>query len=864
MPTPEQVDKAIEVMRRQSINVNYFFSKLDDPSWIVPLRNRCLLNPPPLVIGENGNFYGTHIWPQADYLKRMAKKDDRKVQEQVLEIMLEVGTTNNYFIHEHFAKAALALQPDLAEKWANHEIKWLPNNRTYSLLENSLGRLISYLANKGKIDTALALAKELLAVFEDPDADKKKKPKDAAERIACSTLEPHFRCDKYNYEQILKKNIPDLAKEAPVQTFELLSRLLEKYVVYSLPEGEKAKPHDLLMVSRPAIEDHEQNSNFYIHFHLINILRNVVVDICRKDSEKLSEIVVKLESYKWSIFRRIALYLLTIIDPIPIKLAEERLVNDDLFDNSDVHHEYFHLIEKRFGNLSSEGKAKILGWIDAGQDYSKRDDLSEEQKKQRTRYWQYRQLCAIESFLDERRKDQFRALKEEFKEPGIPPDFHTWHSGISIGGPESPKTPEELSEMPMAELLQYLKDWKPSGKWMAPTPDGLGSVLNEMVANAPENFTAQIDRFMDKDLNPTYVKYLFRGFIRAIENKKPLQFESVFKLCKWVLNQSDKHPSRKIPEGLRENFDIDLNWKSTRHEIARLFEEKIFKDETGLPFELKEDAWAIVNILTEDPDPTLEYEKEYGGDNMDPLTLSLNHTRGKALHAVMSYAMWLYRRINQRENKKVTLADMSWVQTVLENHLNIKNSYGMCQTDRAIYGQWLPQIVHIGADWVTKNLDLIFPRVTELQPLREAAWNTYLLYSSQLYHNVTRLIEKIYREEILALEKKDIGEDMYKSPETRLAEHIVIQYLWKEFELEDGGLVDLLFQKAPEKLNAHTLYYLGRDVFGSKEKTDPEIVQRLIKLWEWRIKKANGIDKISKKELAAFGWWFAGGEFEPA
>ena len=30
--------------------------------------------------------------------------------------------------------------------------------------------------------------------------------------------------------------------------------------------------------------------------------------------------------------------------------------------------------------------------------------------------------------------------------------------------------------------------------------------------------------------------------------------------------------------------------------------------------------------------------QKYGGDNMDPLTLSLNTIRGKALHAVMGYA----------------------------------------------------------------------------------------------------------------------------------------------------------------------------------------------------------------------------------
>ena len=95
MPTPEQVERAIQIMRRQSVNVTYFFTKLDDPTWLEPLRERGLLGDPPELIADgNGVLRGTHLWPQAEYLKRMARKNDRQVKEQVLEIMESVAGTH--------------------------------------------------------------------------------------------------------------------------------------------------------------------------------------------------------------------------------------------------------------------------------------------------------------------------------------------------------------------------------------------------------------------------------------------------------------------------------------------------------------------------------------------------------------------------------------------------------------------------------------------------------------------------------------------------------------------------------------------------------------------------------------------------
>ena len=53
-------------------------------------------------------------------------------------------------------------------------------------------------------------------------------------------------------------------------------------------------------------------------------------------------------------------------------------------------------------------------------------------------------------------------------------------------------------------------------------------------------------------------------------------------------------------------------------------------------------------MLTNDPEPTPEYEEKYGGSNMDPAHIAINTTRGEAMHAVVYYGCWVYRNLERQ------------------------------------------------------------------------------------------------------------------------------------------------------------------------------------------------------------------------
>lgn len=843
----------------------YLFNKLTDPSWVKPLHEKGFFDNPFELFREDDSTQG-YPWPQSEYLKRMAEQGDNNTNKQVLEIMQEVGRkTDNYFIHEDFTKAALAMSVDLAVLWAEFEIKWLrKGNKTHGFLEDDFGNLASKLANEGRSDVAVRFAEELLNVLPDPDAEKKSIPKNEAEEIAFSVLQPQIRCERYNYEEILKKNMPDLRNAAPFETLDLLCKLLEKAIIYSNAKGETGKPYDLTRIWRPAIESNNQNYSDMIDGPLITAVRDTAETICKENPSKIKDVVEKIESFGWNVFKRIGLYLLTVLNKPPMAMIKERLLCETAFDAPAFRHEYASLLKKYFDLLNAEQKKQIWCWINDARSlkeyYEKNEtELTAEQKGTELRRWQYCKLATIKEHLKDNWKTKYESLHDEFPDKDVVAEDNGvfWRNKI---GAESPKQFEELKIMPIPEQIEYLKAWKPTGRFGGATPVGLGRVLEALVAEDNNKYAEGIGLFLDENIDPTYIRHLISGFSLALENNKSLPYESVFTLCKWVVDQPRDILERVILAGLRDNLDIDLNWRNARSEIARLME-RIFHDDMNFPFDLRDKAWAIIGHLTEDPEPTLDDEEKYGGDNMDPLTMSINYTRGKAMHAVVKYALWVYRNIQKRENREPGFDDkeLKNVRKVLDEHLKVTNKkYGRSLTDRAVYGEMLPQLMRLDAEWFKKNIKKIFPSAPGNKNLREAAWSTYLIYS-RLYDQVFEALKEIYEQEVKELVGKTIKEGKSRNAELRLVEQLVVLYAREEIDLNNGGMIDILFRTTPGELKVHAMEFMGRSL-AAEGAPQSQVVSRFKALWEWREKSIGGLEQMPEKELSAFGWWFASGK----
>lgn len=844
--------------------LEYFFNNAQDPEWIVPLSENGYFEGP---VSDNGNAHMD--WPQASYLRKMAQIRSPVVQSQVLEIMLNVGSNNNYRVHNDFALASLCFPTQLAKSWAEHETAWLRETiKTRGIVEEELAKLAVKLAEDGETDTAVQLMEEVLNVLPDPEAEaKRQEPEtDDAFGLLNRIPEPQIRCESYHYKAILENQIPVLLNAVSMPTIEMLANLLLKIVFYSQRDPEKQKPYDAFHITRKAIDEEELHRDYDFGQNLISALRNACESVGGSNPDSVPALVALLERKEWRIFQRIALHLLHTLDPVHAGLVRDRLLNRAFFDDSSLWHEYYLLLQKRFGELSSGDQTVILEWIEDAEKRKRlvdeyNDEADQDQKAKWIRYWQYERLSALVDNLPEVWLSRFKELEKEFGEPDIPFGYTSW-SGISSYEPKTPKSADDLEIMTNPQIILFLKEWEPPKDRFSSTPSSLAAAWGNLVEQHPDRFLKDLDSFLSAGLDRTYLRGgLLNGLCRATLAERTDLIEHTLDLCQWLMDEKVVVRDLKLPDHMRDGFDADDGWRPIRSAITS-FVEDLCDSKRQTPYRFRDQIWALIEPVTTDEDPDLDYERNHLGESWDVMTASLNALRGKALHAMMAYAMWVARNLKaQNPDQRPHLDDMPEVREVLESRLDLQKPFGNRQVDRAVIGRWLPQLVSLNETWVLDHFPKLFPTDPSLRPLRLACFATTVLYVGRLYEKLI----PIYLEEVELLQDRKIPEKKYRSYEHRLAEHVVLLYAWEKVGLEADSLVDKFFHVAPSALTAHAMEFLGWDMKRNQdEPVDFEVQTRMKELWDWRIGICEGAENLPSEELQAFGYWFAWGEFDPA
>ncbi|MCJ7615566.1 MAG: hypothetical protein MUO43_03410, partial [Desulfobacterales bacterium] len=498
---------------------------------------------------------------------------------------------------------------------------------------------------------------------------------------------------------------------------------------------------DLSYIWRPAIEDHNQNQNHGLKDLLVSIVRDTAEALMQTNGGMILEII---ENQPFKVFKRIGFHLRRNWPEIDSEGTANLMVDENIFNDNHFHHELYLLLSEQFNNLPRKNQETYLSLVAQGVDTKRWLDNreqghqpSQQEADRFVRFWQYTKLIPIQSFLNQECQTKFEALKEEFGELEHP-DFHFSRS-TSWEGPTSPKDVKELSSMKIDELISFLKSWKPSEDPFGPSPEGLGRELTGIVSLKPEIFATEASRF--KKIDPTYVRALILGFHEALKQKKSFDWQPVLELFQWVI---DQHLDIPIIE--EWDVDQDLGWGQTRKAIAELFSIAFNVDTQDILFDQRTLVWQILKSLTDDPDPTPEHEAQYGGSNMDSATLSINTTRGVAMHTVIRYALWVRRHIEVAQDGEDRIEkgfeEMPEVEDILDYHLNPSNDASLAI--RAIYGQWLPWLIKLDLQWVVQNIEEIFPQDETLQNLYGAAWETYIIYCAP-YDNTLDLLQREYR-----------------------------------------------------------------------------------------------------------------------
>jgi hypothetical protein len=843
----ELVDRAIVAIRGYA-QYQYFFEHLDSPEWLEPLAARGLFKepPPPEKVGE---YVRLPFWPESRYLVRMASIPD--AQATVARIAREIPATENSRVYDDIIDMALAL-PAVHAADLLDQIAIGVRLSIKLILEDRIGDLIRYLAVGGQGPAALSLTGIVLALAPDPRAERQD------EEATLLRPEPQPLIRDWYYARIVEKSLAALVQTTGLDAVRLFANLLDDAIRLSRKSSEDhANDEDYLYISCPNI-DHGRGGGD-IPIILIASVRDAAEQLITADAAQFAAVLKILDSKRWITFRRLKLHLCGVFSESGLPVAEGMLTEPETLLRGSLQHEVVLLLKTSFGHFSGEAQQRILSIMDAGfpDDALQRwleftgqpvtDDnirrLADMGRRDHYAVLQGQLPAAYQQRLDElaARLGEPRALGE--------PKMGTF----GAVGAQSPKSDQELEAMSVEAILAFLSSWQPGTDIFQPTAEGLGNALRTRLAEDPAPFLAHAKQF--EGLDPTYVRAFIGGTHSALKAKATFDWRPVLDLALWVVQQPREIPGRK-----GELMVTDPDWGWTRDSILDLLTSGFDLDLPGhLGYELRDAVWRVLRPLTDDPNPSVDNE---GREKFDPSFLSINSTRGRAMHAVLEYARWL-RVLTDPERRAedkqpLTFNEIPEVREVLEAHLDVNREPTL--TIRSVYGHRFNLMAALDFEWLRANVERIFP--ADDVPRFKASWEDYIT-SNQPNTTLFPTLVPFYRRVIEGIAPAAESKQ-YRSPADALAEHLMVYY-WLgriDFDNPDGLLRDF-FEHAPAVVRGHAIWFIGTSAAGWTD-APPEVFPRLQDLFARRLAacKADASPDACQEEMRNFGHWFTSEKFD--
>jgi hypothetical protein len=853
----------IEDAKRLHLNVpnnpatyGYFFHRLRNPAWLKPLSAQKLFDhtlEPIYELTEKGKAVSYSPWPQSRCLARMAAVEDADVQQTVLEIALGIET-ENIFIRMDLVDVAKALPGMKAAELARKEARWIEKQRQlFHLMPEKLGELIAHLAAENEVDAALELTRTTLAVLPNPRAQEDK------DSILRFHRDPVSRLEGWDYARVLSLSLPALVEAGGARALELFCDLLETAISFYQEDAAPDETDDYSDTWRRDI-DHRGHDD--VKDLLVSAVRKSVERLAGDDLGQVPTLVGILESRRWLIFKRLSLHLLRLAPEQAGDIITERITNRANFDERGLWHEYILLTRDYFNKLTEGQRGQVLGWIDEGpspEDVRELDGvrLTDEEAEKGVKAAKLRRLSPLRDVLPDDWKRRYDEWAKDIEEPRDA-EYTTPYSQERLSFP-SLESSEVLSSKSVKEVVSFLGERQHSADDSSmQSPEALGVELASLVTANPGAFAKKAASF--RQLHPIYVRAFLSGIHNAATQSKSFDWRPVLSLSRWALQQS-----KKALDLGAESTDQDKTWLEAKSTVSRLLRAGFKEGDAEIPFTLRSTAWKLLKPFTDDPQPTPEDEERQGTDR-DFGTYAINTVRGEAMHTVMHYALWVQRHLKKEPDGEGRVArgfeEMPEVRKTLEHHLDPKHDPSLAV--RSVYGQWLPNLITLDENWITKNLPKIFPADEASRDLLYAAWEAYIR-SWGVYNNIFEVLREEYGRAIERIgEEKTSGRHSH-TLDQRLAQHLMLAYSYGKLDLDDPeGLLAHFYAKAPDSLCGHALWYVGYSFHELKEEVHPAVLQRFQALWQKRLSVARSTPEAHVKEMTAFGNLFYSQKFDDA
>lgn len=836
-PTDAELARLTQLATRFE-NRTYFYDRLENPKWVPALADEGVFDDPPdPVEADEPGYVRFPPWPEGRYLARMAPA----APDAVAAVLEKSGPSANPRVTAILLECVQALPLEQFRRLAPKTVEWITDAAAAEFIghfDDQAASVVARLVRDGMIEQGLTAAEALLGL------DRRATASDSSEddKTPEQPPEPVGRIGEWEYDRVVTKILPDLVDSAGIDGLRLFASLLSLAVEFSRSEGEPPDSDAYSVIWRPAIEDHPQNWDRGIRSVLVTAARDAAVRLAQVSEENLQDVVQMLEA-ETVLHRRIALHVLAVIPGGPA-LAAERIANRGILDDYRLKHEFAELLRSRLGEAPPAVQRTFLDSVLAGPDF---DDYRPEDETAYAEFWMRDWLSIVADHLTGDDAEKYRELVSNRGEAEHP-DFVGWSESWS--GPTTPLTTEEMNAQSPGEVIEFLASWRPAagaGRGFGHSMEGLGRAFREAVSERAADFAAAANRI--EPLDPTYVRNFLSGLEAAVKTGTEISWDQPMRLMASVL----EHPFDNREE--TPVFDRDAGWRWTRGQVASLIEQGVADRDNRIPFELRHAVWGVLEPLTGDPHPSPGDE---ANDTMDPLTRSINTNRGKAMHAVMAYALWCRRELDAHgRDMSAGFDSMPEVRTVLEEHLDPDTEPSLAV--RAVYGKWLPWLILIDEEWVSANISRILPPSPDHVSQRDAAWNTYICWCPPF-----ETVYDVLRDEYEAAVERvptagTVGFANDERADAKLGEHLVTLH-WRGHL--DPSLLERWFERADDKLAGDVMEFLGRALRNTEGDVHPLVLQRIRDLWDSRLGMIGSQPESHESEAHAFALTFASAKFD--
>ena len=837
-PTNVAIEQTLRLLTRRQ-HRRYFFERLKNPLWIRPLLDAREFSSPPGAIEdpETGNI-SFPPYPESRYLARVASEAPEDAVAAI-EAMPSPDPANPSVLSDWIAVAGAA-PPILAARLMPKILAAYQKPFAPGIVSDDLAELAVHLSQDAS-DAAISAMEALLHVdFPAPES--------ASPHLARQG-QPRYHV--WNYHRFLQ----DLVKTAPSlgsRLLEVLLRQLRRWVEAGLTKRD---------------EGLRDSSNLWIHRldslnpeqHVDEALVDAVLSAGRlaveSGSVPLTSAVSLIRRHPRSLFQRMALHLLSAIEPFDVDVGRQLVLDRQLFDLPEATREYSRLLEVAFPHLSEDSQQEILAWIAEGPPIEawKADfhryraaDLDEDDLRDRIDRWLYRRLHPIRDHFPKSLHGRFEALAAKYEE---------WRAAEEAGptfeiiaGAESPVSSEQLVQMDDRQLLDFLSTW-PRQDADADGRYALGQSLSAAVKQTPARFAGLSIEF--RGLDTTIVRSLLDGLDQSLRSGGWFAWGPVVQLCGWVVGQPrDERTHESAP------YDFDPTWASVRLSVARLLREGVSAKGGEIPQHHRSALAEILRILSDDDDPSYS---EPDAESLDPATYSLNCIRGVAIHAAVAFALWVRRSvIGPREEGAFSLHGDPELRELLERRID--PSRDPHPAIRSAFGRWFPWFVLFDRDWAATVKTMVFPHPPKTW---RPAWSSYITLCNP-YDDVFPVLADEYSRGVSVIGTWE--EERFPSFEDeRLGQHVIVFFVRGVIDLDHELLISF-FARAGPGLAKRTIWFCGQLLQRPKDapRVPANVTERLKQLWEWRrelVQHSEYPNQFSG-EMGMFGYWFAHGTLD--